>query len=166
MLCVLFGTPAVGKNFVGQILKENFDFHFYDADVDLPPKMRAIIANQGIFTQAMRDEYFKKITEKLKMLTKNYERIVMAQAFAKEKNRSQLLRNFPQAKFLWVKADVENINLRLAKRNDWVTIKYAAKIRNIFEPPLHPHKILDNNKDEAHVLRQLEDLVLIQHQQS
>ena len=34
MFLYLFGLPAAGKNYVGQVLAEEFGYTFYDGDLD------------------------------------------------------------------------------------------------------------------------------------
>ena len=42
MIIYLYGLPAVGKNFIGELLKERYGFYFQDADKYLPKEMKLI----------------------------------------------------------------------------------------------------------------------------
>lgn len=161
MLLILFGPPGAGKSFIGNLLEDDYDFYFYDADIDLTPKLREAIQNKQSFTQAMRDEYYSVVLDKIDTLTSKHQNIIVAQAFAKEKNRQELLACFPQAKFIYIDADFARVNERLQKRNDWVTLDYAEKIRKIFEVPMIEHSVLDNNRDKTHLKKQLATLLQV-----
>ena len=50
MLIYLYGLPAAGKNFVGEIFKNNFNFYFQDADEYLPKLMKDKLQKGEHFT--------------------------------------------------------------------------------------------------------------------
>lgn len=156
MIVFLFGQAGVGKNYVGKILAAQFGYYFWDADLALTPEMKVSIARKEIFTQEMRDHFTQIIIQNTQTLSLNHEKLVVAQALYKEKNRNQLVEAFPQAKFILVDADSEKIFERLNKRNNAIDRAYAEKIRTQFEKPLLPYQLLYNNTDEIAIVKQLQ----------
>lgn len=158
-LLFVFGTPGVGKSFVGRILHHEYDFFHYDADEDLTEEMIAAIKNEIVFTDAMRQEYFDIVVQKTDFLLERNKKVVVTQALIKEKNRHQIFAALPDTKFIHVTAAVNNINQRLRIRDNWVSVEYANKIRAIFEAPTMPHINIDNNRDKQHIMNQLDALL-------
>jgi gluconate kinase len=158
MLLIFFGTPGVGKNFVGKILKHHFDFYFYDGDDDLTDDMKESIKKQELFSEEMRKHFYDILTKRLLDLQKKFEKIVMAQALMKELNRQQILNALPHAEFVLIEAESSLIDQRLRRRNDWVSLEYAEKIRKAFEPATLPHKQIINNKGETEIISQIQRL--------
>jgi len=158
-LLFVFGTPGVGKSFVGRILHHEYGFFHYDADEDLTEEMITAIKNEVVFSDAMRQQYFDIVVEKTKFLLERNDNIVVTQALIKESNRHQILKALPEIKFIHVTAAVNNINQRLKIRNNWVSIEYADKIRAVFEDPQMPHINIDNNRDKQHIMNQLDALL-------
>lgn len=170
MILLIFGSAGVGKNFVGELLARDFAFQFYDADQDLTRDMVTAIRQQQTFTQAMRDDYATSMIKTLQKLSSTLSPqtqtnatarclqpdVALAQALPKESNRQQILRALPSAKFMYVDASVDITSQRLAQRNDWISLEFAAKIRAVFEPPRLPHVRLDNNGDINHIRQQLQ----------
>ncbi len=151
-----FGTPGVGKSFVGRILHHEYGYFHYEADEDLTVDMIEAIQKEQVFTDLMRQNYFDIIIEKIQFLQHKYDKIVVTQALIKEKNRQQIKNAILDVQFLHVIAAVKNINQRLKIRDNWVSIAYANQIREIFEPPRMPHITIDNNLDKKHVMLQLD----------
>ena len=158
-LLFVFGTPGVGKSFVGRILHHEYDFFHYDADEDLTADMIAAIKNETVFTDAMRQKYFDIVLQKTDFLLKRNEKVVVTQALIKESNRRQIFAALPEIRFIHVTAAVNNINQRLRIRDNWVSIEYANKIRTIFEEPEMSHINIDNNRDKQHIMNQLDALL-------
>src|ERR1041384_2177923 len=116
MIFFLFGLLGAGKNFVGKIFAEEFGFNFYDADRDLTPAMTAAIANHRKFSEQMRDEYFEIVISRIAQLKEDHEKLVVAQALFKNRNRAQISTHFPEIRFVWVQADKEVVAHRLRER--------------------------------------------------
>ena len=159
MLIFLFGLPGVGKNYAGEILRDHFGFYFYDADEDLTPPLIEAIHQRGPFPPSERENYFNIVIKHIESLQKKHENIVVAQALAYEDNRQQLKNHFPEATFSHITADTNIVNKRLLARDDWVDIDYANKIREKFESPLIPHKIITNNQDHHHIIQQITTII-------
>jgi gluconate kinase len=158
MLIILFGLSGSGKNFVAEILASHFHFHFFDADSVLPQEMRVCIQQKKMFTQAMRDHFtdiIKKNIAELKT-TDNSTNLVVTQALYKEKNRREILEAYPDAKFIYVQADLEKILVRLQKSHHNIDADYAKKISVNFQDPKLPHKIIINNTNKEDVISQLQ----------
>ncbi len=156
MLIILFGLSGSGKNFVGEILAEHFNYHFLDADTALPQDMRNAIEKKESFTQAMRDNFTHIIIKNVSELQAKHENIVIAQAFYKETNRDQIRRAFPNSKLIYIKADQSHIIERLKKRNDTIDVEYANKIsRNFEEPSSFLQDVIENNEDKEAVIEKL-----------
>jgi gluconate kinase len=153
MLIILFGIPGVGKSFIGKLLAEQYGYHFYEADVDLTPPMVDAVHTGAMFTDEMRDAFFTTVIDRIATFKEKYQNVVVAQAMAKEKNRLQILKQFPQARFIWVDASSDVIDKRLSVRADWVSFSYAEKVRKIFDSPKIPHLLLENNHG-VHQLKQ------------
>jgi gluconokinase len=158
-LIVLFGPPGVGKTFIGEIIANLFAFHFYDADTDLTPQMIKTIQNKKIFTNAMRTEFLTIMLTKIQNLQGKHPKLVVAQALAKEYQRQEMLKWFPQITFLFIAAEEQNVRARLKARKDWITMEYAHKINKIFEPPGVNHIKVDNNLDRLHIINQLSKIL-------
>jgi len=162
MVIVLFGPPGVGKSFVGRILKQDYGFHFYDADEDLTDDMISAIKNENVFTKKMRQNFFNIVIEQIQSLQKTHKTLIVAQALIKEINRDQLLTVLPHIQFVEIKANLNKVNTRLKIRDNWVSIDFAKKIWDIYEAPKHyegSYHFLDNNQNALHVKQQLDKLL-------
>ncbi len=160
MLFVLFGLSGAGKNYVGRILRDDYGFFFHDADADLTPKMQDAINRQAIISESVRDAFFDKVVERIGQLRSRESKLAVSQAIYKEKHRELILKNFPDAQFIWVQAPLDVIAARLGRRIDNpATLAYAEKILAIFEPPGIRHFVIDNRGGKEGVKRQIEAIL-------
>lgn len=145
MLVVLFGLEGSGKTYVGKRLSENSSFHFLDADEALTEEMKICIAEKRSVTQAMRNRYFNVVIEKIELLCKEHDNVIVSQAFYKNINREQISSKFSDCIFLQVTVDLTTLSERLRIRNDTVDEEYVARMSSNFERPTHPYYIIYND---------------------
>jgi gluconate kinase len=155
MLIYLFGLPAAGKNFVGQVLAEAFGFHFHDGDLDLTDELRDAVREQRPFTDEMRDRFYAVLLERIEQLAAAYPDVALGQATFKERHRLQVADRFPGTIFVLVTADEAVRVARLQQGFNPVTVDYARRIASFFEPPTHPHIEIVNNGSREEVIDQL-----------
>jgi gluconate kinase len=160
MLLILFGLLGSGKNYVGEILRDNYSMFFYDADTDLTPEMREAIQQERLVPDAVRDAFFAKVVEHLRRLRTREERLVCAQAMYREKHRQLIRAVFPDAQFILVQSRPDLIASRLRHRQSGVvSLEYARKIEPHFEPATLRHFVLDNTGDRAAIRLQLDRIL-------
>jgi gluconate kinase len=156
MLIILFGPAGSGKNFIGDILAQDYGFYFWDADSALTPEMKQAIHHHQPFTDIMRDELTQSIIKEASQLKNHYPHLVISQALYKEKNRQQLLSAFNQAKFIYVTTDKKIMEQRIGARQNEVSQEYAKIISQYFEEPKTPAFIIYNNSDVSNIKKQLD----------
>eukprot|EP00470_Lotharella_oceanica_P014278 CAMPEP_0170192638 /NCGR_PEP_ID=MMETSP0040_2-20121228/54789_1 /TAXON_ID=641309 /ORGANISM="Lotharella oceanica, Strain CCMP622" /LENGTH=188 /DNA_ID=CAMNT_0010441061 /DNA_START=72 /DNA_END=638 /DNA_ORIENTATION=- len=159
---VLFGLPACGKNHVGLFLARHYGFAFHDGDDDLPEPMRQAILRKEVATPEMRDAHIANIVSRIHSLRKDHDRIAVAAALFKQQHRARIRKAFPDIQMVWVKATASLLHERLASRqNHLADVAYAEKIFTHFESPGNEeeHDVLENDRCDAHIRKQLEDLV-------
>jgi gluconokinase len=159
MLIYLFGLPAAGKNYVGQVLAEEFGYTFYDGDLDLPPEMRAAVREGRPFTDEMRDRFYAALIDRIAALRREHPNLAFCQATFKERHRRLIADAFPNLVFVLVEADEDVRMARLARGVNPVTVEYARRIAAFFEPPGHPHYVIRNNGERREVAWQLAALL-------
>lgn len=169
MLLVLFGIPGAGKSYVGHLFQDAFGFTFHDADHELPDDMRHALANKLPVTDDMRDRFFKRVIETTRGLDATSERLVIAQAFMKERHRKLILEHFPHAHFILIESDFELIETRFHQRKDYlIDLEDALRIARLFEPPTIPHHVLRNDNGRESIIRQgcalLETIFGLEHE--
>lgn len=162
MLLVLFGLPAAGKTYVGKLLQDEFGFFFYDGDADLTKDMKKAIKDKTVFTDDMRDVFFQNLIKSVRKQYKKHNKLVIAQAFIKEKYRKQFLQHFPDAVFILVQTEKKIRERRLSQRND-LDLAYAQKMVALFEKSDIKHLTLGNNEDGKTALKEkLKNMLLVQ----
>jgi len=145
-LIILFGLPGTGKTFVGKVFGKYFDYYFYDGDNDLTKEMKIAIKTKTVFTDQMRDAYFKILISKIKDLNLKQNKFVVAQTFIKEKYRLALLKKIPEAKFILVETKKEIREKRLLDRVGYpLDLEYARKMEENFDKPIIKHQIINND---------------------
>ncbi len=155
MFFYLFGLPAAGKNFVGRVLAEAFDYSFYDGDLDLTPEMLDAMGEERPFTDAMRDRFYRLLVDRIAVLRAAHSRLAFGQATFKERHRAWMHEAFPDVIFVLVEADPAVRRRRLARGGNPVSVRYAERIDKLFEPPRHPHVVIRNNGGRKAVVDQL-----------
>jgi len=160
-LIILFGLPGTGKTYVGKIFEKYFDYHFYDGDNDLTEEMKEAIKVQRVFTDKMRDAYFKILISKIQDLKSKHKNLVVAQTFIKEKYRLNLIEKISDAKFVLVEAKKEIREKRLQERVDYpLDLEYAGKMELNFDKPIVNHQIIINNNDgEENIKKQIVSVI-------
>ncbi|PIP63503.1 hypothetical protein COW97_02090 [Candidatus Roizmanbacteria bacterium CG22_combo_CG10-13_8_21_14_all_34_12] len=160
-LIILFGLPGTGKTYVGKIFEKYFDYHFYDGDNDLTEEMKEAIKVQRVFTDKMRDAYFKILISKIQDLKSKHKNLVVAQTFIKEKYRLNLIEKISDAKFVLVEAKKEIREKRLQERVDYpLDLEYARKMELNFDKPIVNHQIIINNNDgEENIKKQIVSVI-------
>lgn len=147
-LIILFGLPGSGKTYIGKIFEKYFHHYFYDGDNDLTSEMKAAIKTKTVFTDQMRNAYFKILIPKIQSLSKKHKKLVIAQTFIKERYRVDLLKKIPEAKFALIKTDKFVREKRLNERVDYpLDLEYARKMELNFDEPIVDHQKIFNNDD-------------------
>jgi len=151
-LIILFGLPGTGKTYVGKVFEKYFNCYFYDGDNDLTNEMKKAIKTKTVFTDQMRDVYFKMLISKIQnllaqaSLKSKIKNLVVAQTFIKEKYRIELHKKIPETKFVLVEAKKEIREKRLMERVDYpLDLEYARKMEKNFEIPKIDYLIITNN---------------------
>lgn len=159
-LIILFGLPGTGKSYLGKIFKKYFGYYFYDGDEDLTPEMEAAIKTKTVFTDQMRNIYFKILITKIQRLSKKHKKLVIAQTFIKEKYRFNLLEKIPEAKFVLVETDKLIREKRLNERADYpLDLEYARKMEFNFDEPIINHQKIINNDGDENIIKQIKKLI-------
>ena len=162
MLIFLFGYPGVGKTTVGKILRDDFDFFFYDGDADFGEEIETAIREGKLFSDQLRDEYFHRLISSTAKLQNEHENVVMSQTLAKNKSQQMMLEKFPNAIFVRIVVPMEILRERLKNRKEHlVPLGYAEKVFKYFEEPEVPHKILHNDGDKEKIKIQLNKILNI-----
>jgi len=155
-LIILFGLPGAGKTFVGNIFKKYFDYYFYDGDNDLTKEMKEAIKVQKVFTDQMRDIFFKRLINEIQKLLalsevegkSKHKKLIVAQTFIKEKYRVSLINKIPNTKFILIETKKIIREKRLMQRTDYpLDLEYARKMEISFERPMIDHLVITNNID-------------------
>lgn len=147
-LIILFGLPGTGKTYVGEIFKKYFDHYFYEGDNDLTSEMKTAIKTKTVFTDRMRDVFFKRLIDKIQNLVIKHKKLVIAQTFIKEKYRIDLLNKIPRTKFILIETKKDIREKRLMQRTDYpLDLGYAKKMERNFDKPAINHQIILNDKD-------------------
>lgn len=157
-LIILFGLPGTGKTYVGRVFEKYFNYHFYDGDNDLTPEMKEAIKTKTVFTDQMRDVFFKILIFKIQDLGSRIKNLVVAQTFIKERYRVNLLKEIPYAKFVLVGTDNLIREKRLNERVKYpLDLEYARKMElNFDEPTINHQKIINNDDGDENIKKQIE----------
>jgi len=145
MIIVLFGLPGTGKNFVAEILKDNFGFYLYDADKSLPLAAFRAIKKKHLVTKTTRRAFYKKLAKKTKWLEKKYSTVVVPRTFTHNSSRRYFKKLLPKAQFVLVEASRKIRYRRIIRRNHHIDLEYAKKIEGVFEKPDVLYSVLKNN---------------------
>ena len=162
-LFILFGLPGTGKTFVAKIFEKYFSYYFYDGDNDLTPEMKRAIKTKTVFTDTMRDRFFKILINKIKELSLEHKKLIVAQTFIKEKYRLQLIKVIPETKFILIETKKQIREKRLIERADYpLDLEYARIMEGNFDKPIINHKIIINNVAGAKKIKeQIDNIVVV-----
>ncbi len=162
-LIVLFGLPGTGKTYVGKVFEKYFNHYFYDGDIDLTPEMKEAIKTKTVFTDQMRDKFFKILINKIYHLSSTIDHLVVAQTFIKEKYRLELLKKIPQAKFILVETKKEIREKRLIERVNYpLNLEYARIMEENFEKPLISHlKIINDGDGDESIKKTINKIISV-----
>lgn len=156
-----FGLAGSGKSYVIDLLARKTGWYAYDADQDLTDEMREALNNQEMFTDQMRFDYIKKVVNKINILSKDYKKLLVAQANYKQKYRDYVRANLKDAyDFIYISATDSIIYERLKTRNDNLDLDYFKKISVNFEEPDISVKEIHNIKSNKEIVDQFLGLYL------
>lgn len=152
----LFGQIGAGKSHCGRLIARDFGLTFYEGDREITPAMRSAIAARNPFTPAMRVEFADRLAHRIATLAAAAPRFCIAQALFKNSERHRVRARCPDLTFVWVRADARVIAERLRHRTGHVAdLAYAEFANPHFEPPDFPHRVIENDGEEASLRRQL-----------
>jgi len=154
----LYGLAGAGKSYCGQLFARRLGYHYYDLDVHLTPAMQEAIRAKTTFTDAMRDEFFEVIREKIREACGTHAKILFAQGAYKERHRAFLKAALPSLHFVCVSAPIDVLQGRLAARGGQVTADYALSIAKGFEPGSEVRLLLNEGAEDAVLVERFEQL--------
>jgi gluconate kinase len=167
MIIYLYGLPATGKNFIGEIIKEKYNFYFQDADLYLPQNMKIKLRNKEHFTIEEVANYHEMIAHKIFELKSIHENLVISQASLFTEHREKIKKINPEVKFILVSADLETMLERIDKRRGLVTKDYAIHLLKYLQISENDN-IINNNKDQTKetIIAQMEKMLILSNSDS
>ncbi len=158
-LVILFGKAGAGKNYVAKIFHQQFGFFWYDADTHLTDEMVQSIREHRRFTDAMRTEFLEIIKMQTQTLLLHRDKVVLSQGLFMNRDRRDLVREFPFARLVWIDAAQELLEARILKRHGGISAEYARIINEHFEEPDFECSKIVNNDGEQEIVRQINTIV-------
>ena len=136
MIYIIYGLPGSGKSYLAKLLKEQFGFYYWDGDNAVTEEMHACLVQGNAFTQDIRDRFTVGLIKRIHLLKKIIpnENIVISQALYKSSNRQEIIKQFPEARFICVQANDDIIRERLAARKNGLVVNIQNE-KNKFEAP-------------------------------
>ena len=156
-LLILFGPTGAGKTFIGQLIQKQFNYHFFDGDSDLTPEITKALHNMKPITTPMRNQFINHLIASIEKLSSKHPKLVVAQAFLKQKHRDQLLKKLPQAQFAYINTPPSIRYQRRQKRAlyPWDQT-YVKKMDKLFDPPPNNSPAINNSSsNQKQLLNQL-----------
>lgn len=150
-----FGLAGAGKTHVGQLVSTLTGWPLYDADADISPAMQQALAEQRPFTEAMREEFFPRVVNRIRALQQQHAHVVVTQGVYKQRHRDYLLREIPVMAMVCVTCSEAVLQQRLAGRTRGISPASAAALLADFEPPAPGTPLIRNDGDDADIVRQL-----------
>lgn len=157
----LFGLSGSGKSFTGDVIARARGWPVYHADDDITPAMRQALAASQPFTDAMRDEYFILLADRIRARQAQAapeQPLIVTQGAYKKRHRDFLRQQIPALALVWIDAPDAQIAQRLSLRANGITAESAAALRQDFESPSGCCLKIVNDIGEGHVLAQFEAL--------
>lgn len=155
----LFGLSGSGKSYVGDVIAEANGWPVYHADDDITPAMRQALAASRPFTDAMRDEYFVLLADRIRARQAQGapdQPLIVTQGAYKQRSREYLQQQVPGLALIWIDAPDALIAQRLSMRTGGISRQSAAALRQDFEMPPGASLKIVNDRGEDHVLSQFE----------
>lgn len=152
-LLILFGLPGAGKSYVGALLRDEFGFHFHEADDDIPDDYRRLVQAGQVVSDERRDAYHRDLLDRLAALAADHPRLAVAVPLLRQKHRDWIRARFPVARFVLVQTSPETWSARLAARTHTVGADYARKVLPLYQPPTLEHSVLINDAEGVASLR-------------
>ncbi len=155
-LLVLFGKPGAGKDTISNIFQEQYGYYVYHADTEITYKEK--LQRGEIPTTEDRDQFLAYKVGRIQELQKEYEKILMNWAFVSDRQRQMFTQAYPQAQFILVQTDREQIEKRLhdaPRKGHNLTTELALKLGDVFEEPTIPHDVINNNGWIVDVIAQI-----------
>ncbi len=150
-LIYLFGLPGAGKNFVGEMLRDEWGMQFADADEWLLEDMKQSLARGEGFTPEQRDRYYASVAARIGQLKAAVPEpaadhpggegflpvrgLAVAQATFKAQHRRLVAAAHPEVQLWWVRAVESDRIDRLQRGGNRVDTELGRKMRADFEAP-------------------------------
>lgn len=142
---VLFGTPGVGKTTVARSMQE-YGYYYYEADEDLLPEVIELNRNNEGLTPEIRDRQHTVIFNRVKSLTSEHDRFVMAYDFMWDRYRRKLYEMIPELRWVYLTVDKESLRKRVYRPGHILTPEFAMEIYERFEEPSFSVQRVDASK--------------------
>lgn len=155
LLLILVGPPGSGKNFVGEIMKEEFEFEFCDTDNNLSPNLRQTLKHNRPITRAERLQSMELVTSTIRELKLTNNRLVIACMLATEQSRKMIKDNFPEAKFILIETTPELAMRRIEARHHFISKDIAIWAATRFQALKEEHEIIVNVEGKERIREQL-----------
>lgn len=150
-LIYLFGLPGAGKNFVGEMLRDEWGMQFADADEWLLDDMKQSLVRGEGFSPEQRDRYYAYVAARIGQLkaatpiirkddagaqgSMPFRGLAVAQATFKAQHRRLVAAAHAEVQLWWVRAAESDRMERLRKGGNRVDTELGKKMRADFEAP-------------------------------
>lgn len=155
----LFGLSGSGKSFAGDVIARARGWSVYHADEDITPSMQQALAASQPFTDAMRDEYFTLLADRIRARQARSgpeQSLIVTQGAYRQRSRDFLRAQVPGLVMVWIDAPDNLIAQRLRLRSAGITEESAAALKQDFEYPPAGNMRIVNDSDSARILTQFE----------
>lgn len=155
----LFGLSGSGKSYAGDLIARARGWSVYHADDDITPAMEQALATAQPFTDAMRDEYFVLLADRIRARQAQAgpdQPLIVTQGAYKQRSREFLQKQVPGLALVWIDAPDALIVQRLRLRSAGITQESAAALQQDFECPSPDSLRIVNDGGEEHILAQFE----------
>jgi gluconate kinase len=105
------------------------------------------------FSDAMRDEFYRLVAERLPELVSQHGRVIVSQAAFRKRHRKMIQERSVDLEFVWVKAPEELLIERLISRGNEVTPDYLKQVAPNFEVAEGNPRVLVNDSDDENILK-------------